>query len=110
MFPNIMQLLMSGGAGIPNPAGYTASPQAAAAIANGGGTPPAGSMQGMGGLASALGAVQSPNVERQPMAPATFPNQPMSMNPAFTQMVMQALQGIAPMQMPGLGSLMAGGM
>lgn len=59
-------------------------------------------------MAGAMGAVQSPQVGNAPAAPVTYPDAPRAMNPAFSQMIMQALQGGQPGMAPGLGQLMGG--
>lgn len=70
------------------------------AAAGAGGMDPMMMMQIMGALAPS---------DQGPMPPATYPSPPMSMNPAFTQMALQALMGgsqAAPQ--PNLGALLAG--
>lgn len=67
----------------------------------------AGTAGGMGGLGSILAAIQSPG--RGPGMPqTTFPEQPRNMDPAFSQMVMQALSPKLGAPNAGLSAILAG--
>lgn len=59
-------------------------------------------------LAAILGAIQVPEQQRQPLPQTTFPEVPRAMNPAFSQMVMQAMQGGPQAQTGTLGALLRG--
>lgn len=74
----------------------------------------AGAAPGGGGLdtnlAMMLSSMQAPEGPNLPGQQTTFPHQPMQMNPAFAQMLMQMLMSQqTPMgQMPGLAGIMGG--
>ena len=73
---------------------------------------PAGPMPGQAtGLTDNLGLLLSslatPEAQSLPGQQTTFPHQPMQMNPAFAQMIMQMLMQQQP-NMSSLGALMGG--
>ena len=71
--------------------------------------PPPQSSPDQAALAAMMGAVQMPEASRTPLPQTTFPEAPRAMNPAFSQMLIQAMMG-ANGQAPqaSLGSLLRG--
>lgn len=98
----LAQLLMPKGAGTSG--GGAPAPTAAT-------PPPTSADPNQQALAAMLSGVQSPEPHTTPMPQTTFPEVPRAQNPAFSQMLMQAMMGVqgqAPQS--NLGALLRGGM
>lgn len=104
MDPLLLQQLIARQQMAPPPAAVPPAPPIPGTVPN----EAAGGVQGT--LASLLGTIQSPEPHRTPLPATTFPEAPRSMDPAFTQMVMQALMSAsnAGGEIDSLGALLGG--